>query len=86
MAGQQMGNTPPHVPRWEKRPMTTPPDDQHIVSDPEISGGRPSIGSHRIAVMDLALWTRRSMTPEWITQELPFTREEVLATPAEPAS
>lgn len=59
--------------------MTTPIDYKHIISDPEVYGGRPIVAGHRIAVIDVALWTRQGMTPEQITREFPLTLAEVHA-------
>lgn len=59
--------------------MTTPTDIKYIVTDPEVYGGRPIIAGHRIAVIDVAIWTRQGMTPDQIAHEYPLTLSEIHA-------
>ncbi|HEX8033471.1 MAG TPA: DUF433 domain-containing protein, partial [Ktedonobacterales bacterium] len=59
--------------------MTTPTDIKYIVTDPEVYGGRPIIAGHRIAVIDVAIWTQQGMTPEQIAREYPLTLSEIHA-------
>ncbi len=59
--------------------MTTPTDIKYIVIDPEVYGGRPIIAGHRIAVIDVAIWTRQGMTPEQIAHEYPLSLSEIHA-------
>ncbi|MEO7001062.1 MAG: DUF433 domain-containing protein [Ktedonobacterales bacterium] len=59
--------------------MTTPTDIKYIVIDPEIYGGRPIIPGHRIAVIDVAVWTQQGMMPDQIADEFPLTLAEVHA-------
>lgn len=46
--------------------MTTPADIKHIVRDPSVYGGRPSIEGHRIAVHDIAVSHQQGYTPDQI--------------------
>ena len=57
--------------------MTIPTDIKYIVTDPEIYGGRPIIAGHRIAVIDVAVWTKQGMTPEQIAAEFPLTLAQI---------
>lgn len=59
--------------------MATPTDIKYIVTDPDIYGGRPIIAGHRIAVIDVAVWTQQGMTPEQIAAEYPLTLAEIHA-------
>lgn len=59
--------------------MTTPTDIKYIVTDPDVYGGRPIIAGHRIAVIDVAVWTKQGMTPEQIAAEYPLTLAEIHA-------
>lgn len=59
--------------------MATPTDIKYIVTDPDIYGGRPIITGHRIAVIDVAVWTQQGMTPEQIAAEYPLTLAEIHA-------
>jgi uncharacterized protein (DUF433 family) len=59
--------------------MTTPTDIKYIVTDPDIYGGRPIVAGHRIAVVDVAVWTQQGMTPEQIAAEYPLTLAEIHA-------
>src|SRR5579885_349920 len=59
--------------------MAIPTDIKYIVTDPEIYGGRPIIAGHRIAVIDVAIWTRQGMTPEQIATEFPLTLAQIHA-------
>lgn len=59
--------------------MTTPTDIKYIVTDPDIYGGRPIVAGHRIAVIDMAVWTQQGMTPEQIAAEYPLTLAEIHA-------
>lgn len=59
--------------------MAIPTDIKYIVTDPEIYGGRPIIAGHRIAVIDVAVWTKQGMTPEQIATEFPLTLAQIHA-------
>jgi|SRR5579859_2311681 len=59
--------------------MTVPTDIKYIVTDPEIYGGRPIIAGHRIAVIDVAVWTKQGMAPEQIASEFPLTLAQIHA-------
>ena len=59
--------------------MTVPTDIKYIVTDPEVYGGRPIIAGHRIAVIDVAVWTKQGMTPEQIATEFPLTFAQIHA-------
>lgn len=59
--------------------MTTPTDIKYAVTDPDIYGGRPIVAGHRIAVIDVAVWTRQCMTPQQIAHEYPLTLSEIHA-------
>jgi uncharacterized protein (DUF433 family) len=59
--------------------MTVPTDIKYIVTDPEVYGGRPIIAGHRIAVIDVAVWTKQGMTPEQIASEFPLTLAQIHA-------
>ena len=59
--------------------MTTPTDIKYIVTDPDVYGGRPIIAGHRIAVIDVAVWTQHGMMPEQIAAEYPLTSAEIHA-------
>lgn len=59
--------------------MAIPTDIKYIVTDPEIYGGRPIIAGHRIAVIDVAVWTKQGMTSEQIAAEFPLTLAQIHA-------
>jgi uncharacterized protein (DUF433 family) len=59
--------------------MTIPTDIKYIVTDPEIYGGRPIIAGHRIAVIDVAVWTKQGMAPEQIATQFPLTLAQIHA-------
>ena len=59
--------------------MAIPTDIKYIVTDPEIYGGRPIVAGHRIAVIDVAVWTKQGMTPEQIAIEFPLTLAQIHA-------
>ncbi len=59
--------------------MTAPTDITYIVTDPEVYGGRPIIAGHRIAVVDVAVWTKQGMTPEQIASDFPLTLAQIHA-------
>jgi len=59
--------------------MTVPTDIKYIVTDPEVYGGRPIIAGHRIAVIDVAVWTKQGMTPEQIAAEFPLALAQIHA-------
>jgi uncharacterized protein (DUF433 family) len=59
--------------------MNVPTDMKYIVTDPEVYGGRPIIAGHRIAVIDVAVWTKQGMTLERIAAEFPLTLAQIHA-------
>lgn len=59
--------------------MTSATDITYIVRDPDVYGGRPTIEGHRIAVIDVAVWTKQGMTPEQIAEEFPLTLAQIHA-------
>lgn len=59
--------------------MTIPTDIKYIVTDPEVYGGRAIIAGHRIAVIDVAVWTKQGMAPEQIAAEFPLTLAQIHA-------
>ena len=59
--------------------MTNPTGVKHIVSDPEILGGKPCIEGHRISVHDVAAWHHQGMAPQSIAEDFDLTQAEVYA-------
>lgn len=51
----------------------------HIVRDPQIFGGRPIIGRHRISVHAVVTLYRHGETPETIAEDYELTLPEVQA-------
>src|SRR5689334_21124403 len=53
---------------------------QHIVSTPDVLGGKPRIAGHRIAVQHVVIWhDRLGMTADEIATEYGLTLAEVYA-------
>lgn len=59
--------------------MAAPTEMKHIVVDPEVLGGRPTIEGHRIGVIHVATWTQQGVTPEEIAADFGLTLAEVHA-------
>jgi uncharacterized protein (DUF433 family) len=59
--------------------MTNPTGVKHIVSDPEVFGGKPCIEGHRISVHDVAAWHHQGIEPESIAEDFDLTQAEVYA-------
>ncbi|WIG59223.1 MAG: hypothetical protein OJF49_001970 [Ktedonobacterales bacterium] len=55
--------------------MSTATDIKHIVRDPDVYGGKPSIEGHRIAVHDIALTQNQGYSPEQMVTERYPTQE-----------
>jgi len=51
----------------------------HITKDPEVCGGRATIDSTRIRVLDIWSLKRRGLTPEQMLDEYPLTLAQVHA-------
>lgn len=55
-------------------------DTTHIVSDPDVLHGEPTIAGHRIAVSHVAIWViYQGATPQEIADEFHLTLGEVYA-------